>query len=116
MLLEQTFTLTVQDNRKFRNVNIRAGELAAGESVDLTVMGTDDTTQMHYNLADLIIQEQAALTIGQDVRLTINENQKITVNGTLDVQNADSITATESRGGQTMGFSVNGQMTATGSG
>ncbi|MDV6033577.1 MAG: hypothetical protein F9B45_26495 [Phycisphaera sp. RhM] len=95
------------DNLRFEDINILAGSLPTGETLNLNLIGTATTVNQRYVFpSGFTIQEEALLSVNHDVRTLLKENQQFNVNGTLRFDNAASLVLEDGYGGQTSGISV----------
>nr|WP_143547663.1 cohesin domain-containing protein [Rhodopirellula sp. SM50] len=97
------------DNLRFEDINILAGSLPTGETLDLNLIGTATTVDLRYVFpSGFEIQSNATLSVNQGVSVLLKEDQQISVDGTLRFDNAISMVAEDGFSGQAAGISVNG--------
>jgi hypothetical protein len=102
-------------NRRFEDVNVLAGSLASGQTLNLAAIGTETTANLRYVFPGAFtVQAGATMTVQPGVRVLIRDNQVLTVNGLLDVDAAGSFEIEDFNGGQISGIVVNGTMDVTG--
>ena len=102
------------DSQRLGEVNLRPGEMLAGETAELNLIGGDGVANTRYVVTgELTIQEGATLTVGQDVQMLIREDQTITVHGALNIHGADAVQVEDGRWGNSSGILVYGNMTVT---
>ncbi|MCS7470891.1 hypothetical protein NZK35_29915, partial [Stieleria sp. ICT_E10.1] len=96
-------------NLRFEDIEILAGSLPTGETLNLNQIGTATTVNLRYVFpSGFTTQAGAMLSVNQDVSVLLKENQQLIVDGVLKFDNADSVTIEDGANGNTSGILVNG--------
>ncbi|QDV45677.1 allantoinase [Stieleria neptunia] len=102
----------LSDNLRFADINIRAGSLPTGETLDLDLIGTATSVDLRYVFpSGFTVQDGAMMSINQGVSVLIRENQQFNVDGTLRFDNAASLVIEDGYGRHTSGIAVSGSGT-----
>ncbi|WP_182867330.1 cohesin domain-containing protein [Rhodopirellula sp. JC639] len=97
------------DNLRFEDIEILAGSLPSGETLDLSAIGTATTVDLRYVFPEgFEVQANATLSVNQDVSVLLRENQQFSIDGTLEFNNASPLVIEDGYGSNAAGISVSG--------
>jgi hypothetical protein len=98
-IFNTTLSLPAQDvallgtNQSFDAVDILAGSLNSGQSLDLNLMGTVSTLNLVYVFAGTFtVESGASVTAVGDVQIYIGANVTVTDSGTITLGSGDNVT------------------------
>ena len=101
------------DNKQFQDINILAGTLAAGSTLNLNAIGTVTTANLRYLFPNgFTVANGAAVNVGAGVAVQLATNQTLTVSGALTLANSSVLSLNTNYPGGTQ-LVVNGSLTAT---
>ncbi len=96
-------------NRSFEDIVLLAGVLPQGETLDLNLIGTQDTASLRYVLRNgFAIEQNAVLTVHPGVSTLLGLVQTISVDGTLRFDNAAPLRMEDINSGVLTGVFVSG--------
>ncbi len=105
------------ENLRFTDVNLLAGSLTAGQTVNLNPIGTGSLgTQRYVFPGNFTVQSGAVLNVGTGANLLLRSGQTITVGagGAMNVTGAASFVIEDASFTPNHGIDVSGTFTATG--
>jgi len=80
------------NNRRFQDVDLLGGSLASGQSLTLSLLGTDTTVNQRYVFTGAYtVQSGATMNVAANVIALIQGSQTITDNGTLTFGAGDAV-------------------------
>ena len=101
------------DNKSFQDIDVLAGTLAAGQTVNLNAIGTVSTANLRYVFPNgFTVASGATLNVGANVPILVQTGQTLTVNGAMTLAAGDTLTLSSGYPGSQV--VVNGTLTATG--
>ncbi len=102
------------DNKSFQDIDIFAGTLASGSTVNLNAIGTVSTANLRYVFPNgFTVASGATLNVGANVPILVQTGQTLTVNGAMTLASGDTLSLASNYDGGTQ-VVVNGTLTATG--
>ncbi len=102
------------DNKSFQDIDVLAGTLAAGQTVNLNAIGTVSTANLRYVFPNgFTVASGATLNVGANVPILVQTGQTLTDNGAMTLASGDTLSLASNYDGGTQ-VVVNGTLTATG--
>ncbi len=102
------------DNKSFQDIDIFAGTLASGSTVNLNAIGTVSTANLRYVFPNgFTVASGATLNVGANVPILVQTGQTLTDNGAMTLASGDTLSLASNYDGGTQ-VVVNGTLTATG--
>ena len=99
------------DNQSFQDIDISAGTLASGSTVNLNAIGTVSTANLRYVFPNgFTVAAGATLNVGASVPVLVQTGQTLTVNGAMTLATGDTLSLSSNFDGGTQ-VVVNGMLT-----